>query len=149
MSGILSISRAETLWVRFDFSVRVMARWFCPAFVLFCCGEEIGICMINFFQGTLHCESYSGWKENGMVCTQSSFQRRSPGEYSEYFEMMYEYWMSPVSHSWKYKSWGCFEPALLCTAERKYVTFQMGNMNISVWGRGVSPTFLLQLYAPN
>lgn len=31
-----------------------------------------------------------------MVCTQSSFQRSSPGECSEYFEMMYEYWMSPV-----------------------------------------------------
>lgn len=52
----LKSAEAETLWIRVDFSVGVTARWFCPAFVLFCCGEEIGVCMINFFQGTLHWE---------------------------------------------------------------------------------------------
>lgn len=68
----------QKLWVRVDFPVGVTARWFCPAFVLFCCGEEIGVCMINFFQGTLRCKSYSGWKENGMVCTPEFFPKELP-----------------------------------------------------------------------
>lgn len=52
---------------------------FCPAFALFCCGDEIRICMMNVFQGALHCENCSGWKEDRVVCSRSLSKAASYG----------------------------------------------------------------------
>lgn len=72
------ISGSRDVVSQVDFSVGVMGRWFCPAPVLVCYGDEIRVCMINFFHGVLHCKSSSGWQEDRLVCSRNSFRSGSP-----------------------------------------------------------------------